>query len=181
MSEISPLCDRCQVLRFDDKENGGTIKTSPTGEDYVSFGPNQRILLDYDLEDEFPDLPILSASSSRCALCSVIKDKILAFKGVMYPDSTNLIIHRFALFFQERIDLETDPDDPTGLLLDRFQVFFKLRGWHAVPDSDSDTDSSNETISGNDPESTTESSHVLQFGIYANPTGEFAQIACISG
>ena len=81
----SPLCDKCCVLRFDDKELGGHKAQSHDGQDMLSFGlgNNSRELgsqlrLNYLHHDSLPDLPRLKASAETgCAFCAILRSMAL--------------------------------------------------------------------------------------------------------
>ncbi|KAI0171471.1 heterokaryon incompatibility protein-domain-containing protein [Pestalotiopsis sp. NC0098] len=72
----STLCERCQVLEFDDSALGFQSGDESTG----YFLQADRIdheggySLDYGLLDSLPDLPILSESARRgCSFCSILR------------------------------------------------------------------------------------------------------------
>lgn len=74
-SSPSTLCERCQVLEFDDSAIGFQSGTESTG--YFlqadAIGDDGRYSLDYRLLDLLPDLPILSESARRgCSFCSIL-------------------------------------------------------------------------------------------------------------
>lgn len=81
----STLCDKCSVLRFNDKELGGHKTQSHDGEEVLSFmNENDRreryreLWLDYIHEDSFPDLPCLrAAAEAGCAFCAMLRSVAL--------------------------------------------------------------------------------------------------------
>ncbi|OQE25386.1 hypothetical protein PENSTE_c006G01446 [Penicillium steckii] len=91
MQSPSSLCSRCKVLQFNDEEHGRVPKHPSSAEMQVTYNKfddntsydvdwedilickTQGIFLDYDLLDEFPDLPVLSRSSAAgCGMCTAM-------------------------------------------------------------------------------------------------------------
>jgi len=81
----SPLCDKCSVLRFNDKELGGHKAQSHDGQDILSFGRAKdsqevcrQLYLDYIHHDSLPDLPRLKASAEAgCTFCAILRKMAL--------------------------------------------------------------------------------------------------------
>ena len=143
----SKLCDRCKVVEIDDKALGGCIKTSETGEEHVSFDVKGGLLdtLHYELNDTFPNLPLLSASaSSGCALCSVIREKILEYTEKYQRTYLKLSLCGMRYRLQKSIWRENSEPWLEALL-----IIFKL-------------DKGEE-----------ETLHALRFDLHADPTGTF--------
>lgn len=99
----STLCERCQVLEFDDSALGFQSGTESTGYFLQAdkIDNTGRHSLDYGLLDSLPNLPILSESARRgCSFCSILRESIqqceisgqhvlirleYCFKGAGYP------------------------------------------------------------------------------------------------
>jgi hypothetical protein len=76
----SPLCEKCSVIRFNDKALGGYETTNGTGESVLAFGIDypETLKLDYMHHDTLPDLPCLEASAEAgCAFCSALRNATL--------------------------------------------------------------------------------------------------------
>jgi len=81
----SPLCDKCSVLRFNDKELGGRKAQSHDGQEILSFTdgnnpyePCRELWLDYIHRDSLPELPCLKASAEAgCAFCAILRSTAL--------------------------------------------------------------------------------------------------------
>jgi len=81
----SPLCDKCSVLRFNDKDLGGHKAQSNDGQDILSFPGgdgsqewSRQLWLDYTHHDSLPDLPRLKASAETgCAFCAILRSTAL--------------------------------------------------------------------------------------------------------
>ena len=70
-AEDSVLCDRCAVIRFNDKEFGGYEATDDSGNSILKFDEDdtERYLwLDCEHVDHLPDIPDLrSSAQAGCA------------------------------------------------------------------------------------------------------------------
>lgn len=72
-TQVARLCERCQVLSFDDSDPRFNI----TGE--VDVRPYLVVDLDYLLHDSLPNLPILHESAKAgCDFCRLLRDSILS-------------------------------------------------------------------------------------------------------
>ncbi|OTB01025.1 hypothetical protein M426DRAFT_224658 [Hypoxylon sp. CI-4A] len=82
---LATLCERCQVLQFNDSKWPGAYKagSKSDGEYLEVLGgqPNPyRLKLDYFVLDSVPSLPWLSdAAQNGCTFCSMLKEAILRF------------------------------------------------------------------------------------------------------
>lgn len=75
---IGPFCDKCQVVEFNDQEEGGQVVSNGPSDEYVSFEKRRVISLVYEQNDTLPRLPALSVSAQKgCRLCWLFKDFIL--------------------------------------------------------------------------------------------------------
>lgn len=96
------LCSKCEVVMFDDSKGYEALSTS--GERYLDFDTDSderegEFKLDFETNDTFPDLPVLSESANNgCDFCSLLKkilqsseiqcrfsDAILALEGQTFP------------------------------------------------------------------------------------------------
>lgn len=79
-SFLSTLCNKCQVLRFDDAALGGYEGRSSESERCLKFDENDRtrhFFLDYFLVDELPGLHALAEFSERgCKFCGLLRTAI---------------------------------------------------------------------------------------------------------
>ncbi|KAH6878052.1 heterokaryon incompatibility protein-domain-containing protein [Alternaria rosae] len=81
----STLCNKCSVLRFNDKRLGGHKAQNNDGQEILSFivgndsqEPCQQLRLDYLQHDSLPDLPHLKASAEAgCAFCAILRSMAL--------------------------------------------------------------------------------------------------------
>ncbi|KAI1418447.1 HET-domain-containing protein [Hypoxylon sp. FL1857] len=75
----SNVCDRCQVLQFDDSVlAGGFCEESGTYYFQLKDPGNIHPILAYDLRDVLPELPILSDSAQKgCDFCRILRISIL--------------------------------------------------------------------------------------------------------
>lgn len=118
MQSPSSLCSRCKVLQFNDEEHGRVPKHPSSAEMQVTYNKfddntsydvdwedilickKQGIFLDYDLLDEFPDLPVLSRSSAAgCGMCTAMREKILQVENSQPAKSQTVLIYKFCLYF----------------------------------------------------------------------------------
>jgi hypothetical protein len=81
--DFDHVCSRCQVLAFDDAALGGLESVSnQDGEPELKFDEDECLRhfpLDYELEDQYPELPALSESSAGgCQICEFIKTAVLS-------------------------------------------------------------------------------------------------------
>jgi len=78
----SLLCDKCSVLRIDDREQGGHQAQNDAGEPILKFNNSDEVFrelwLDYVHHDSLPDLPYLKASAEAgCAFCATLRSAAL--------------------------------------------------------------------------------------------------------
>ncbi|KAI0386981.1 HET-domain-containing protein [Hypomontagnella monticulosa] len=72
------LCDRCQVLQFDDSVLGAGTSDESGGYFFRNGGPDHHPFLKYDLRDHLPDLPVLSKSAQHgCDFCNILRISVL--------------------------------------------------------------------------------------------------------
>lgn len=96
-----------------------SFETSDSEGRHVNFEGKDYILLDYHLEDTFPHLPAFLESD--CAVCSMIRERILVYRNERAPECTGLFIYKFALQFETSLG-KTPP------CLDSFVVCFEMSG-----------------------------------------------------
>lgn len=101
------LCSKCEVVMFDDSKGYEALSTS--GERYLDFDTDsdereREFKLDFETNDTFPDLPVLSESANNgCDFCSLLKkilqsseiqcrfsDTILDLEGQILPITISL-------------------------------------------------------------------------------------------
>jgi hypothetical protein len=80
----STLCDKCSVLRFDDRRLGGYTVQNDHGEEVLRIdhdkydGTSRQLWLDYIHHDSLPELPYLRASAEAgCAFCAMLRSVTL--------------------------------------------------------------------------------------------------------
>lgn len=81
------LCDKCAVIRIDDKSWGLGVEKRDDGRGapFVLFpestgptGPVERIELAYEREDTYPDLPTLQQGSTNgCEFCKLLQESLI--------------------------------------------------------------------------------------------------------
>jgi hypothetical protein len=80
-TEESVLCEKCSVIRFNDKELGGYELTYRSGENVLAFGGvgfDKRLQLQYMHRDRVPGLLCLKASAEAgCAFCAALRNATL--------------------------------------------------------------------------------------------------------
>ncbi|KAE8347137.1 heterokaryon incompatibility protein-domain-containing protein [Aspergillus arachidicola] len=96
----SSLCEKCQVLQFDDKALGAHVATSKTGKRYAKLdtGLDTGLFLEYSLKDTFPDLPVLA--EEECGMCAFLRERFLDLNEKAEPHLSTLEITGFRLDFR---------------------------------------------------------------------------------
>jgi hypothetical protein len=108
-----------------------------------------RILLDYDFKDTFPELPKLSKSAANgCALCSVLKDEFQKFPFGSGP--AELSIREISYNMHKHSDLEQIDKS----WLQNLSVYFKRKEMSKA-------------------EETLTYTYALDLAIQANPSGNY--------
>ncbi|KDQ28962.1 hypothetical protein PLEOSDRAFT_1102999 [Pleurotus ostreatus PC15] len=121
--DIPPLCERCRILQLDDRAQGGKI----TAESYVTFGEpgwgsRNKLLFDYNFEDEYPLLPGLSDSANRgCAFCGLLKEGILEVERLKNPSDPKIVFYKACYHL-----VESRMASRESKLLDSLSIIFKL-------------------------------------------------------
>jgi len=87
-AEESTLCEKCSVLRINDKELGGHRTQNDDGEDTPGLFSGQTVFeqhLDYEHCDLLPDLPYLrDTAEAGCAFCAMLRNSTLG-RGFANP------------------------------------------------------------------------------------------------
>jgi len=81
-AEESTLCEKCSVLRINDRELAGHRTLDDDGEKVLGFRgaaePFRMLSLDYTYPDLLPDLPYMRASAEAgCAFCAMLRSAAL--------------------------------------------------------------------------------------------------------
>ncbi|KAI0899898.1 HET-domain-containing protein [Annulohypoxylon nitens] len=78
---LNPFCDRCNAVLFDDSTVGGSIAQGDDGEEFLKIGDDdaeQHFPIDFQLNDPYPGLPLLSASAEAgCKFCIFLKKLVV--------------------------------------------------------------------------------------------------------
>ena len=80
-AEESTLCEKCSVLRIDDRELAIHQAQNDDGEDTSSYSSDGEFFqqnLNYIHDDLLPDLPYLRATAGEgCAFCAMLRSAVL--------------------------------------------------------------------------------------------------------
>ncbi|KAJ4318827.1 hypothetical protein N0V84_006640 [Fusarium piperis] len=99
--DLATLCERCKVIKFVDEhlwieESDGSLHNDPG---LFAWG------LQYKLDDEFPDLPILTQSAQECDFCRQL------LQGFLDAKQTIQHIRGSNVPFDVRFSLKYYPED----------------------------------------------------------------------